>query len=55
MSVLSSHLAVVTLWLLIVHLDVCARSSENYAVCKMIYCIGVVCLNLLLIVYDDEL
>lgn len=41
-SVLISHFAVVILWLFLVHFDVCARSSENYAVCKMIYCIVVV-------------
>jgi hypothetical protein len=49
MSVLISHFAVVILWLFTVHFDVYARSSENYAACKMIHCIAVVCLFIFII------
>lgn len=49
LSVLISHFAVVIFWLFIVHFDVYARSSENYAVCKIIYCIVVVCVFIFII------
>lgn len=54
-SVFISHFAVVNLWLFLVHFDVCARSSENPAVSKMVYCIVVKLSYLLWNVYDNEL